>query len=593
MKNLFYSVVALLALGMSTSVQAAVTATVNKNVLAAGDTLQLRIQRDGSADGQPDISALKKDFDVLGSSRGSNVQIINGHISTQTQITVLLAPKHTGKIQIPPLQWGNEQSAAIELTVGGSGGGAAQQGGGQGSGQGNGQTSNENSHVYLTTALDQKQPYVQAAVVLTVRLYADQALYQASLDFPAGSDVLVKPLGKDVQATETRNGRTYQIVERKYLLFPQRSGKLTLNGPVLDAQVPDTNNNDPFDNIFRQMPFGGMVNSTRPIRVHAKAIELNVLPRPAGAGSAAWLPAQKVTLEENWRADMSTIHIGEPLTRHFHLEALGLTGAQLPDPGSFMTVPEGVKAYPDQATITDTPQGNSVLGSRDQNIALIASRTGHYELPAVRLSWWDTTKNEKREITLPAHTLEVLPAVAGSGTMTMSPAIADSSALLNPAEQSSAIGQVGKLANNPAWMWLSLILGLLWTVTSAAWWRARHCVQAQRPAKIVAEKKIAPPRGGSEFKALKLACQNNDPQAARQHVLAWASTIWPEAPPHGLNELSRQFDDANIVEALRQLDRACYTGSVWDGALLLQSLPNAPAQASAKESKKVLPQLYR
>lgn len=592
MKIRFYSVVALLALSFSLSVQAAVTATVNKNVLAAGDTLQLRIQRDGSADGQPDIGALKKDFDVLGSSRGSNVQIINGHMSTQTQITVLLAPKHIGKIQIPPLQWGNEQSAAIELTVGGSGG-SASQGGAQGSAQSNAPAENENSHVYLTTTLDQKQPYVQAAVALTVRLYADQALYQASLDFPASSDVLVKPLGKDVQTNETRNGRNYQIVERKYLLFPQRSGKLGLNGPVLDAQVPDTNNNDPFDNIFRQMPFGGMVNSTRPIRVHAKAIELNVLPRPAAAGSANWLPAQKVTLEENWRQDMSTIHIGEPLTRHFHLEALGLTGAQLPDPNSFMTVPEGIKAYPDQATISDNPQGNSVLGSRDQNIALIASRTGHYELPAIRLSWWDTTRNEKREITLPAHTLEVLPAVAGSSPMTMSTANTEPSALLNPAEQSSAIGQVGKLANNPAWMWLSLTLGLLWIGTAVLWWRSAHRVHPQRPVKMATEKKTAPPRGGSEFKALKLACRNNDPQAARQHVLAWASTIWPDAPPHGLNELSHKLEDTNIVDALRQLDRACYTASAWDGTSLLQSLPHAPVQASAKESKNVLPQLYR
>jgi hypothetical protein len=590
MKKWFYIVVVLLTLSFSLSLQAAVTATVNKNVLASGDTLQLRIQRDGSADGQPDISALKKDFDVLGSSRGSNVQIINGHMSTQTQITVLLAPKHDGKIVIPPLQWGNEQSAAIELTVGGSGGGGTAQ---QGGGQGNGQAANENSHVYLTTALDQKQPYVQAAVVLTVRLYSDQALYQASLDFPASSDVLVKPLGKDVQTNEMHNGRNYQIVERKYLLFPQRSGKLSLNGPVLDAQVPDSSNNDPFDNIFRQMPFGGMVNSTRPIRVHAKSIELNVLPRPAGSSSAIWLPAQKVTLEENWRQDMSTIHVGEPLTRHFHIEALGLTGAQLPDPNSFMTVPEGIKAYPDQSTVTDNPQGNSVLGTRDQNIALIASRTGHFELPAVRLSWWDTVHNEKREITLPSHTLDVLPAVAGSGTMTMSPAMTEPSLLLNQGEQLNTNGEVSKISNNPVWMWLSLILGLLWIGTSMAWWRDHLRGPRPKASNNIAEKKSAVPRSGSEFKALKLACNNNDPHAARQQMLAWASTFWPDAPPHGLNELARHFADTSLIEALRQLDRACYTGNAWDGTLLLQSLPESPVHASVKESKQVLPQLYR
>lgn len=596
MKIRFYSVVTLLALGVSMSVQAAVTATVNTNVLAAGENLQLRIQRDGSADGQPDISALKKDFDVLGSSRGSNVQIINGHMSTQTQITVLLAPKHTGKIQIPPLQWGNEQSAAIELTVGG-GGGAAQQGGGQGSGQGNGQrngqAANENSHVYLTTSLDQKQPYVQAAVVLTVRLYADQALYQASLDFPASSDVLVKPLGKDVQTNETRNGRTYQIVERKYLLFPQRSGKLSLDGPVLDAQVPDTNNNDPFDNVFRQMPFGGMVNSTRPIRVHAKPIELNVLPRPAGSSSAIWLPAQKVTLEENWRQDMSTIHVGEPLTRHFHIEALGLTGAQLPDPNSFMTVPEGIKAYPDQSTVTDNPQGNSVLGSRDQNIALIASRSGDFELPAVHLNWWDIAHHQQREITLPSHTLNVLPAIAGTGTVSMSPAVAEPAQLMNQGGGASSAGSANRISNNPVWMWLSFVLAILWLATAVAWWRARKFVPHAQPSDIVKNKQIETVHGGSEFKALKRACNDNDAHAARQHLLTWAGTVWPDAPPHGLNELSRNFNDAQLVAALRQLDRACYTGDAWDGTALAQTLPKAPEPAGKTDKKHKLPELYR
>jgi hypothetical protein len=592
MKTRYTQFAVLLIFGISISAQAAVTASVNRNVISSGETIQLRIQRDGSADSQPDISPLKKDFDVLGSSSGSNVQIINGHMSTQMQITVLLSPKHAGKLQIPPLQWGNEQSAAIELAVGGSGGSAT-----QGGAQGNTQAANDNAHVYLTTSLDQKQPYVQAAVVLTVCLYADQALYQASLDFPASSDVLVKPLGKDVQTNETRNGRNYQIIERKYLLFPQRSGKLSLNGPVLDAQVQDNNANDPFGNLFGRSPFGGIMNSTQPIRVHAKPVELNVLPRPASAGGGNWLPAQKVTLEETWRPDtsnqnMTTIHAGEPLTRHLQITALGLTGAQLPDPNAYMTVPEGIKAYPDQATIADNPQGSTVAGSREQNIALIANRPGRYELPAVRLIWWDTLHNEKREITLPAHTLNVLPAAVGTTTAMMPPANAEPSLLLNQSAQAGTLEQTNNVTNKQPWMWLSFVFALLWLGSTAAWWRARQRVQLVQPAKIAAEKKPATTRGGSEVKAIKRACNNNDPQAARQHLLAWAGTIWPDTHPVGLNELSRKFDDAKLVEALRQLDRACYTGSAWNGEMLAQSLPNSPAAAVATENKHKMPELY-
>jgi len=582
--NWRYSLPALALLcAMNLPAQAAVTATLNKNSFASGETIQLQLQRDGSADSQPDIRPLKQDFDVLGSSSGSNVQIINGHMSTQTQITLLLSPKRSGKLQIPPLQWGGEQSAAIEINVGGTAAGTAN----------GGQPADDNTHVFITTTLDQKQPYVQAAVVLTVRLYTEQSLLQAGLDLPASSDVLVKQLGKDLQTTETRNGRNYQVVERKYLLFPQRSGKLSLQGPVLDAQVADNSaaSNDPFDNIFGQSPFGRMLNATRPLRVRGKQIELNVLPRPAAATGANWLPAQKVTLDESWKPEAAgavTMHVGEPLTRHFSLTALGLTAAQLPDPNSLMSLPEGIKAYPDQATLTDSPQGLSVQGSREQNIALIASAPGRYALPAVHLSWWDTLHNEQREITLPARTLNVLPAAAGATNAPMPQLVAPAPLPFNqqPAAQAPA---VPRFATHPAWMWLSMLLALLWLGTLVMCWRQR----VPRTQKIKAAKKTAPLRSGSELNALLRACSNNDAQAARRHLLAWAGTLWPDAAPRGLNELAHKFSDAGLVEALRQLDRACYTNSDWDGTALAQSLPAGTVAAAGKApAKRELPSLY-
>jgi BatD DUF11 like domain len=478
MKIAYFFFTALLATLTSLPLHAAVTATVSKNSFATGETIQLRIQRDGSADGQPDISPLRKDFDVLGSSSGSNVQIINGKVSTQTQITLLLSPRHEGKIQIPPLHWGSEQTAAIELTIGS----------GTASEQGSSQTDNDASHVFITTTLDQKQVYVQAAVVMTMRLYYDQQLLQASLDFPPNNDVLVKQLGKDTPSSEVRNGRTYQVIERKYVLFPQRSGKLSLKGPVLDAQVQDSSSNDPFDSFFRRMPFGGGGNITRPLRVNAKPIELDVLPRPANVSGPHWLPAQKVTLEEKknvWGQDKTTIHVGEPLTRLLRLEAVGLTGAQLPDPNLLITVPDGLKAYPDQAIITDTQQGNTVVGSREQNIALIATRPGHYELPAVKLAWWDARHNEAREVKLPAHTIEVLPASGNASSLPLSDA--DPAALFNPNAQASAIDPACKLAGKQPWMWVSLVLALLWLATLAAWWRTHKKTAApSRPSDALA-----------------------------------------------------------------------------------------------------------
>jgi hypothetical protein len=584
----------LVACALSRPALAAVSASLDRSNIGSGETVQLQLQYDGSTDSQPDLGPLKQDFEVLGSGRGSNVQIINGHMSTQTQLTVLLSPRHDGRIEIPPLQWGGQQSPALELTVGG---GSSARSGAQSGAQSGTQTQGDAAHVFVSATLDQKQPYVQAADVLTVRLYTDQPLNQASLDLPGNSDVLVRQIGKDRQSSETRNGRSYQVVERRYLLFPQRSGKLSLDGPVLDAQVPDTRGNDPFGNpafgnIFRQMPFAGMMGATRPLRVHGKPVELNVRPRPANVTGAYWLPAQKVTLEESWSPDGNSIYAGEPLTRHLHISAVGLTGAQLPDPAALVAVPDGVKAYPDQSKAGDAIQGDTVTGSRDQDVALIAASPGHIELPAVRLNWWDTAHDTLREITLPARTLEILSAAAGNAVATL-PAAASPAASGGPdfavrlaAEQKSGI------ATAVAWLWVSVALALLWLLTLLAWWYTRKRARQPHPQESAAQDRPETIDAGTAFNAFKQACRDNDPHAARRQLIAWAGSAWPAPPPAGLNQLSQRLGDPGLAEALRQLDRACYTGSPWLGAALLGMLPVPPAPASPAQSRHELPELY-
>ena len=82
---------------------------------------------------------------------------------------------------MPRLEWEGEQSAVIELVVA-AGNGSAGQGAQAGS----------VADVFFTTTLDSLQPHVQSAVSLQLRLYSDKKLYQASVDFPGNTDLLVR-----------------------------------------------------------------------------------------------------------------------------------------------------------------------------------------------------------------------------------------------------------------------------------------------------------------------------------------------------------------------------------------------------------------
>lgn len=564
---------------------ATLQALLDRDRVEPGESVELTLLRDGRGGGQPDLAPLQRDFAILGQASGSSIRIVNGSMSVQTQLRLSLAPKHGGRIAIPSLDWGGEHSPALTLEVSGSGGAAP-----------------SSAHVFLSVGLEQKQPYIQAATPLKVRIYTDQPLYQAGLDLPASNDVLVQQVGQDRQSTETRNGRPYRVIERDYLLFPQRSGRVTLPGPVLAAQIADTRASDPFandpffGNVFGRAPFAGMMNAVRPLRLQGDAIVLDVRPRPAAATGPDWLPAREVKLEEAWRPDAGAFHAGEPITRHLRLSALGLTAAQLPDVAARMALPEGIKAYPDQAKLNTETRDDGVNGSREQDIALIASQPGHYTLPAVRLSWWDTARNSQREAVLPARTLEILPGIGGSGTAATPPIAAavppGSAAAGQPlTEPTSSASPAIPGATALPWPWISMALGLLWLATLAAWWHARRT----GPRKMHSAASPAGPGSpdtDAARKAFRQACADNDAAAARRHLLAWARAASPADPPVGLNALARRLDDVSLSALLRDLDRACYAGGEWRGEALaeaLKALPGARNTGAAKPASALAP----
>ena len=591
MKKMIYCL-ALLAALLSQPALAATSASLDRTHVALGDTVQLLVQTDASSDKQPDITPLQRDFNVLGSSHGSSTQIINGQVSSQTQVRLLLSPKHAGTLQIPPLRWGAEQSAALELTVGGNANAQSP----------NADGPTDAAPVAMSATLDQKRPYVQSSVVLTLRLYVGMPLSQASLEMPGSADVLVKQLGEDTQTTESRNGRSYQVIERKYLLIPQRSGQISLKGPTLNALVQDAHMPDInafFGNAFGNMPLGRMMGASRPISLSASTIAMDVQPRPAAATGANWLPAQKLTLEESWRPDNAPVHVGEPLTRHLRLSALGLTGAQLTDLGQLMVVPDGIKPYPDQDSIDDKERSGTMQGSRDQDIALIASQPGHYELPALKLAWWDTVANVQREATLPARTLDVLPAVGGQVTPQPPPVANNPPAALPTQDAPGKTLHVdwpaaSLLAPSSVWPWVSAVLALLWLGTAWAWWRARRAraLIAPTAAGTSPAARVADVSTSQALSELQRACRDNNAQAARQALIHWAAGFWPESPPRGLQAIAQRLVDPRFNEALHQLDRACYTGSTWQGESLAQAFAQPPRQTRADKLTSVIPNLY-
>lgn len=569
----------LLLVGCAAAVQARgdVRASLDSSQIAAGDTVQLTLEHDGRTSGQPDVTSLQRDFDILGTSSNTTIELINGSASEKTEVVLTLAPKVTGHLTIPPLSWDGEQSRPLSLDVTGPGG----------TGQPAATGAPSAARVFMEISASPEQPYVEAAVQLTVRLYTDEALYRADLDLPESSDVVVKQLGADENSEAERNGQSYHVVTRQYLLFPLRSGKLTLPGPVLEAEVavrqPSAVASDPFGSAFGGSPFGGLLRTVSPLRLRGNPIVLSVRPRPTGALGSYWLPAREVTLSAAWNPAKLSAQTGEPVTVDLHLQATGLAAAQLPALAPLLSLPAGLKAYPDQPKLDDSASDGRLLGTRDQTIALMADSPGRYAIPALAVRWWDTQTNQPRTATLPARTLIILPAPGSTAVVASAPPAP--AAQPRPAPIASRHAPLPSAAQKPTtarspseWEWISIGLAVVWLATLGAWLWSRRSRAAPRSVPAVSSRgpRQLRPEPAKERAAFRAACDANDPHAARAHLLAWASAIWGTAPA-GINAIAARIGNDVLAELLRDLDRACYAGGTWQGGPLAAALTELSA----------------
>jgi oxygen tolerance protein BatD len=632
MKSWSVIIVALLGLAISSLANAAVSASLDSNEIAPGDSVQLTLLHDGRTRDEPDLSPLDKDFDVLGRQSSTSIQIVNGSASASTQLTLTLSPKHSGALTVPSLTWSGERTKPLTLNV-------ASGAGGQGSGQSTDEGQARSANVFLETEVDSKQPFVQAAVNVTVKLYVAERLYQANLDLQGSSDAIVRKVGEDEQSEAIRDGRSYQVVTRHYLVFPQHSGTIKLGGAVLSAQVADRrrSSNDPFAGVFGGSPFGN-VTSTRPVRLHGDDITLEVQPRPAGFESGYWLPARQVTLEGEWSPANAQAHVGDPITLTLRLQAEGQAAAQLPDLSTLLELPGGVKAYPDQAKLDDSTKGVDVVGTRSQSIALIADEAGRFSIPELKVRWWDTRTGQPRETTLPARTLVILPGSGAPSTSTaVNPATSASAAgdaSANPGATSSSGPNVGggsqgagvsqgkgapaasagtranDLANQrrgeeAPWRWIAWGLGMLWVATLTAWFGSRRLWWKRlgwkgKAGSSTSSATADASTGGADVPqaraAFEAACSRNDALAARRALLAWVRACSPHSPSAGLNALAKQVDDPVLAALVRGLDRACYAGESWQGgealANALRELPTLKGVVEKRRGGSPLAPLY-
>ena len=515
------------------SAQAAeIHVSVDRNPVNLNESFQLIFSANDDPDGKPDFSVLQQQFEVLNQQRSSSSSWVNGKSQHNQQWTLTVMAKQAGELLIPPVAFGDDVSKPLKLTVTDKPSNLA-----------------NNEDLFLEVQATPDKPFVQSQVIYSLRLYRRVQIAQASLSEPELKEAVIEKLGEDSNYTTQIKGVDYWVTERKYAIFPQQSGVLTIPALTLNAEIVSAQ-------AGRNSFFGQAITQNK--RVSSKPITLNVQAVPEALKQAAWLSAESLQLTEQWSDSQLQVKVGEPLTRTVTLVAKGSTVGQLPELSTQIAV-EGIKTYPDQPQLQEAKNNDGLTAMRQEKIAFIANKAGEYQLPAIDVAWFNSKTQQLETAHLPAVTIKALAVTEAVETQ------------VAPTVQVPQITSVENQDQVHLWQTIAGLLALGWLI-NGVWW-FKHSPKSQAvmvPAKTLVNAAEA---------NLKQACQSNNPQAAKQALLAYFS----------VDSLAAIGATGSFADEINGLNRYLYSGqtSEWHGDGLWQAFKQRPVSSQQAQAVEV------
>jgi hypothetical protein len=519
--------------------------SVDRTELARGETLTLTIrvfdQRQGM---QLDLTPLTEQFDVLGTRTSSQIRSVNGAVESWTDYIVTLFPLEEGQLSIPALTINNQTTDPIEIVV---------------SNQGP-RSNQSNEELYLEIETNKDSVYVQEQLLFTVRLYYTingiRNPQFTELEMP---NSVIQLIGSPNQYEKLIDGVRYGVYEKRYVIFPQRSGPLEIPDMLFRGEVTDGSSNFVFRNL-----------NTRRVTAFIEGTTIEVKQRPASVqADSMWLPVTNLRLEEAWDPPLAEMQIGDTVTRTVTMVADGLDGAVLP-PFTASTI-AGANVYPDPPTIERTFVDGSIVGTRSESMSIVPTASGELVIPQISVPWWNVETDEAEVSIVPATRIQVA-ALAGAAPSEQTVASSGDLARLLAAaptvdqDMIDAQNEAEFIEVNSLWLNLAIVLALL--VVAASVYQlviVQHRkeinryfadVRARRAARIdpANNERIA-------FKRLKQACQSNDLNRIRAALIQWCEHFIAERSIRSMEDILQQQQTPALVAPARAILTALYNNA--------------------------------
>lgn len=347
-------------------------------------------------------------------SSESSFQMVNGHTSSSSSITytyTLYAAK-SGVYNIPAAhaRVGGKQisSRPAKVTV-------------VGSAQGRGNNSpkmheddNYQPHMkaagsaisgrdlFIKVSANKKKVYEQEPILLTYKVYTLVDLTQLEGKMPELTGFHTQEIPLPQQKSfhiERVNGKPYRTVTwSQYVMYPQMTGKMEIPSITFKGIVVQQNRSvDPFEAFFNGG--SGYVEVKR--NIVAPSIKIDVLPLPQKpANFSGGVGKFNISAQLN----KNELKAGDPLSLRIVVGGIGnLKLIKQP----VVNFPKDWDKYDPKVTDKTKLTSNGLEGNMIYDILAVPRNQGHYTIPPVELTYYDTSLNQYKTIKTQSFEIEV------------------------------------------------------------------------------------------------------------------------------------------------------------------------------------------
>lgn len=268
--------------------------------------------------------------------------------------------------------------------------------------------------LFVRASVSKTKVFEQEAILLTYRVYCrigvqlNNAMLQKAPEFQ-GFVTNEAPIAALDMRIETIDGETYKYADYlSYVLFPQKSGTLSITPITVDCEVLDYDSTiDPIEAHFN----GRMRSRIFKCTSQELKVEVSPLPQPQPADFIGVVG--ELTMKGDWAS--SKIHAQDPA--HYQLTITGKGNLNLMLPPT-LNDSEAIEVY------DVTPQeelnltANGYTGKVTYDYTILPRTAGKIQLPPLTASYYNTEKSCYEQLTTGAIPLNALPSAGTTSAST-------------------------------------------------------------------------------------------------------------------------------------------------------------------------------